>query len=261
MTIVRLTSSNHHEVLKLFGKEIENYYFFINDLVTHDYQNVYGEYENEELVSILTSHLNNVTYYSPFNRDVTIYEEVIHTLTFHKLSGPSQLMEKFKPFVHVKEDTHSNLGVVKSIAVKRRYPDLAIKIVRTDEEIGRQYDLLLLSDEFFGSIPKSKNQYIQMEKERLKTTSDRTVYISIGDRMISSAATIREGEKCAIIIGVCTDPLYRGKGYGTEVLIGLFDQLLKEGKYPYLFYNNPVARHVYKNLGMTEVCDWRVLKV
>ncbi|MBB2482879.1 hypothetical protein H5P36_22210 [Bacillus sp. APMAM] len=40
-----------------------------------------------------------------------------------------------------------------------------------------------------------------------------------------------------------------------------FDLLLEEGKYPYLFYSNPVVRNMYKNLGMTEVCEWTVLVV
>lgn len=57
------------------------------------------------------------------------------------------------------------------------------------------------------------------------------------------------------------DAYYRRKGYGTEVLVEMFDQLLAEGKYPYLFYSNPAARTVYKNMGMTEVCEWRVVFV
>lgn len=153
------------------------------------------------------------------------------------------------------------MGVVKNVAVKRLYPDLEINNVQSEDEIAMQYDLFLLSDEFNGSLPENRDEYINMERERLKNTTDRTVYLSIDNVMVSSAATIREGDKSAIIIGVYTNPMYRGKGYGTEVLTGLFEMLLNEGKYPYLFYNNPVARSVYKNLGMTEVCEWRVLTV
>ncbi|WP_062107457.1 GNAT family N-acetyltransferase [Bacillus niameyensis] len=266
MSIVQLTSSNHKEVIRLFGAEIDNYQFIINDLVTQNYQGehlkVFGEYdENGNLVSILLNNFNNVTYYSNTDRDVDGYKEILKTLTFSKLSGPSKLMSKFIPYINVKSDTLSHMGVVKNIAVTRKYPDIAIKTVQTGKEIGMQYDLFLLTDEFIGSLPKSKSDYIKQESDRLKNTKDRTVYISMNNEMVSSAATIREGEKSAIIIGVFTNPKFRGKGYGTEVLIGLFDMLLNEGKYPYLFHSNPVARNVYKNLGMTEVCEWRVLIV
>jgi predicted GNAT family acetyltransferase len=265
MNVVQLTNENHHEVLRLFGDEIIHYYFIINDLAANNYRgesfHVYGEYENGELVSILLNNFNNVTYYSKTDRDVKCYQDILKGLTFTKLSGPSDLMGKFLPYVNVKQDTISHMGVVKSITATRKHPDLKMKILQTEEEIAMQYDLLLSTDEFAGSLPENKTVYIKSELERLNSTSDRTVYLSIDNEMVSSAATVREGEKSAIVIGVFSNPQFRNKGYGTEVLIGLFEMLLKEGKYPYLFYTNPIARSVYKNLGMTEVCEWRVIDV
>lgn len=265
MSIVQLTSSHHKEVVKLFGNEIENYYFIINDLISNNYKSehfrVYGEYEREKLVSILLTDFNNISYYSNSDREVDIYQGVIESLTFNKFSGSSKLVEKFIPYLDIKDDTISHMGVVKDICAKRMYPDLEMKIIQSEEEIGMQYDLFLLTEEFKGSLPENKNTYIDMEYERLKYTSDRTVYLSIDNEMVSSVSTIREGEKSAIIIGVFTNPKFRGKGYGTEVLIALFNMLLKEGKYLYLFYTNPLARSVYKNIGMTEVCEWRLVTV
>lgn len=265
MSIAQLTSSNHDDVIMLFGSEIVHYHFLINDLVTNNYHGeqfkVFGEYENGELVSILLNNFNNVTYYSKTERNVDAYKNILKTLSFSKLSGPSNLMYKFIPYINLKNDVKSHMGVVKSISVNRKYPGLEIKVVQSEEEIGMQYDLFLQTTEFYGSLPENKNDYIKMERERLKRSNDRTTYISIDNEMISSAATFSEGEKSAIIIGVFTNPKFRGRGYGTEVLIGLFEMLLKEGRYPYLFYSNPVARNVYKNLGMTEVCEWLVLEV
>lgn len=124
-----------------------------------------------------------------------------------------------------------------------------------------QYDLLLSTDEYTDCLPENKNDYITSEIKRINETSDRTAYLEIDNKMVSSCSTIREGEKSAIIIGVVTNPKYQNKGYGTEVLIGLFEMLLKEEKYPYLFYNNPAARSVYKKIGVTEICEWRVVFV
>ncbi|KAB8138088.1 GNAT family N-acetyltransferase [Gracilibacillus oryzae] len=177
------------------------------------------------------------------------------------MSGPAAFIQKFIPYVDVKRNRKSHLGVVKKLSTNRKYPELEVKLVRSDEEIGMQYDLFHLTDEFTGSLPEKKADYIRMESERLKATNDRTAYVSIDNKMAASCATIREGIKSAIIIGVFTNPEYRGRGFGTEVLTGLFDMLLQEGKYPYLFYSNPVARKVYKKIGMTEICEWCVLEV
>ncbi|WP_367617760.1 GNAT family N-acetyltransferase [Shouchella xiaoxiensis] len=59
----------------------------------------------------------------------------------------------------------------------------------------------------------------------------------------------------------CHCPSYRKQGFGTELLISLFTQLLAEQKTPYLFYNNPAAKSVYEQIGMTEVCEWLVIGV
>ncbi|WP_291570451.1 hypothetical protein [Clostridium sp. UBA4548] len=67
MGIVELTSKNHEEVVDLFGEEITNYYFIVEDLVRNNYRRegfrVFGEYEEGVLKSILLNNFNNVTYY------------------------------------------------------------------------------------------------------------------------------------------------------------------------------------------------------
>lgn len=265
MGIVELTSKNHEEVVGLFGVEITNYYFIVEDLVRNNYRRegfrVFGEYEEGVLKSILLNNFNNVTYYCPEDRSISIYEDILWKLTFSKLSGPSGLMEKFLPYVKVEEDTISYMGVIKNIKAKRRYEDLPIGIIKTEKEIAMQYDLLMSTEEYRDVLPSDKREYIEEEMKRLKDTTDRTAYFSIHGEMVSSCSTVREGEKSAIVIGVITNPKHRNKGYGSEALIGLFEMLLKEGKYPYLFYNNPIAREVYKNIGITEVCPWRVIYV
>ncbi|CAG9623286.1 hypothetical protein [Sutcliffiella rhizosphaerae] len=131
MSIMQLTSLNHAEVIRLFSSDIENYYFLINDLIVNNYQGdhfkIYGEYENGELVSILLNNFNNVTYYSQSDREVEIYKEILSNLSFNKLSGPSELMTKFKPYINLKNDAISHMGVVKNVMVKRKYPELEMK--------------------------------------------------------------------------------------------------------------------------------------
>lgn len=264
MRIIELTINNHKDVVELFGEEITNYYFIVDDLLKNNYQeeffHVYGEYDGGKLVSILLNNFNNITYYSKEDRNVEAYENILNKLSFTKLSGPSNLMEKFIPYVNVEEDTLSYMGVVKNIIAERKYKDIPVNIINTEEEVGMQYDLLMSTEEYIGCLPENKNEYIISEIKRVNETSDRTAYLSVDDEMISSCSTVREGDNSAIVIGVVTNPKYRNKGYSTEVLIGLFNMLLKEGRYPYLFYNNPAARSVYKKIGLTEVCEWRVIE-
>lgn len=263
MGVRKLSKTSHEDVVRLFDEDIVNYQFLIDGLLRNNYRGnfkVFGEYQEDQLVSILVNNYNNVTYFSNTDREVSVYKDLLKELEFTKLSGPSYLMQKFLPYVSAKENTLSYLGVVKEIS-RPRMLKTPIGVIKTDSEISMQYDLLLSTSEFTESLPKAKEDYIKSEQERLKETSDRTVYLLKDGEMVSSCATIAEDFNSAIIIGVVTNPRYRNKGYGTEVLIGLFQMLLDEGKYPYLFYNNPAARSVYKKIGMTEVCEWRVINL
>jgi len=264
MKVHKLTVDNHKEIVELFGENIGDYCFIIDDLLRNKYEgegfHVYGEYENDKLVSILLNNFINITYYSNEDRPVEVYKDIVKKLNFMKLSGPGSLIEKFIPYVEVKEDTLSYMGVIKNISVEKRYRDLSVNVINSEEEFGMLHELLMTSEEYWGCIPEDKGEFIKNNMINNRNNK-RTAYLSVDYEMVSSCSTIIEGEKSAIIAGVVTNPKYRNLGYGTETLIGLFEMLLKEGKYPYLFYNNPAARSVYKKMGMKEVCEWRVIWV
>lgn len=150
------------------------------------------------------------------------------------------------------------MGYVEKVVLKRNYPHIPVRFINTDEEIGMQYDLLMSTVEYHGVLPDSREDYIREQKKNINKNS-RTAYLMVDNKMVASCSTVAEYDKSAIVVGVITNPDFRNKGYGSEVLIGLFESLLKEGNYPYLFYNNPAARSVYKKVGMEEVCEWRVI--
>ncbi|WP_409296835.1 GNAT family N-acetyltransferase [Peribacillus sp. SCS-26] len=262
--IIQLTSAHHQHIEELFGANIENYHFIMNDLITYDYQvnriKVFGEYENGRLVSFLLNAGGNVTYYSPETREARNYEDIIDGLSFCKLSGPSRCMKALIPMVEIKKKVVSHLGVIKCVTAQRRQGHLDVKVIHTEEELGMEYELMTGWGDL-GLHSLSKSEYIQRESERIQKPGSRTVYLSLNHKMAASASAVKEGANSAIITGVYTHPKYRGRGYGTEVLICLFSMLLSEGKFPFLFYTNPAAGSVYENLGMTPVCEWIVMEV
>jgi uncharacterized protein len=262
MNIVKMDSTYQQEVVNFFGEDIKKYYFIISDLIRNNYSGehfkVYGEFEDNKLQSILLNSFGNVTYYSNTDRSIEAYSDIMKELNTKKLSGPSKLVEKLIPFVDVQSDGLSYMGFVEKVEAKRKYKDLPIRFITTEEEIGMQYDLLMSAEEYRGVLPDNRETYINEQKKSMNRNS-RTAYLLVDGKMVSSCSTVAEHDKSAIVIGVVTNPAFRNKGYGSEVLIGLFESLLKEGRYPYLFYNNPAARRVYKKIGMEEVCEWRVV--
>lgn len=263
MGIIQLTLEDHNKVVDLFGEKLEDYNFIVMDILRNKYNaekfKVYGEFMQDKLASILMYNCGNVTYYSPYDISIESYKDILKNLDFVKLSGPNSLMEKFLPYIDVGDEGQSYVGMVKEVKAKSKYSDIKVKYVETREEIEKLYYLFKSTEEYKNIVPESKEKFIEDELVRLETSNDRTAYIEVEGEMVASCATRGETTKSAIIIGVVASPNHRNKGYGTEVLIGLFNDLLNEGKIPYLFYNNPAARSVYKNLGAKEVCEWKVI--
>lgn len=88
--------------------------------------------------------------------------------------------------------------------------------------------------------------------------SGRTYYIKEDGKIVSSASTTAENSESAMIVGVCTHPDYRGKGYATMCMSAICKDLISEGKTACLFYDNPDAGRIYKRLGFRDIGIWNM---
>lgn len=267
MTVVKLKIENHPDVLELFSEEAPNYQFLINDLLDQNYSSasfkVFGEYDDAgQLMSFLLNNDNNITYYAQSKRPIDVYLDTLKDCTFSKISGPSVYVKQLLPHLNeyqMVSDTLSYMGVVREVHKSYKYLNRRINTVMNEHELGMLYDLFTSSNEY--SLNKNKDDYVMDELNRLKTSRNRIFFLAKGGQIVSTCMTNRESRTSAIITGVITNPNYRGTGLGTELIGGVCHLLLSEGKAPYLFYNNPIARRLYINIGMTEVCEWRVVLV
>lgn len=261
MGVRRLTAADHTEVLALFGKEADHYHFLLDDLKWNGYAGehflVFGELESGRLVSLLLNNFNNLTYYSPDDREPKAYRHMPGQLSFAKVSGPDRLVQRICKDLTLASSTLSHMGMVKQAVPLSRSPDTIVCAITAREELREQYRLLLSAEEYAG-LSGDEEGYVCREWNRLASSHDRAVYLRLDGRMVASASTFHEREHSALITGVVTHPDFRNKGYAAQVLAALFNQLLQEGKYPYLFYTNPAARSVYLHAGMEEICPWRV---
>lgn len=86
--------------------------------------------------------------------------------------------------------------------------------------------------------------------------SGRIYYIKDKGKIISTAALTAENSKNGIIIGVATDKEYRTKGLAKSCVGNLCKEMVLENKSVLLFYNNPDAGKLYKDLGFKDINRW-----
>ncbi|MDF2935129.1 MAG: acetyltransferase family protein [Paenibacillaceae bacterium] len=264
MGVRRLTAADHAGVLEMFGEETDHYYFLIDDLKWNGYAGeqfrVFGEFGHDgRLESLLLNNFNNLTYYSPVEREPEVYRHILGQLSFSKISGPDRLVQRLSQLIPAPQSTLSFMGVVKQALPPGHQPAgiAGADTIASKEELREQYRLLLSTEEYTG-LSGDEEAYVSREWSRINSSSDRTVYLRVDGRMVASASTFHEREHSALITGVVTHPAFRNQGYAAKVLAELFHLLLQEGKYPYLFYTNPAARSVYLRAGMEEIFPWRV---
>ena len=77
------------------------------------------------------------------------------------------------------------------------------------------------------------------------------------ERIVSVALTNAETAELAMIGGVFTPPVGRGRGLSQAVCSALCADLLADGKRPVLYWDTPAAGTVYRKLGFSKVGDWR----
>ncbi len=80
-----------------------------------------------------------------------------------------------------------------------------------------------------------------------------------GDEVLSTALTNAETGNLAMIGGVFTKPSARKRGLSRAVCGALCQDLIATQRQPILYWRNPTAGSVYRQLGFQEIGQWRAV--
>jgi len=118
-------------------------------------------------------------------------------------------------------------------------------------------ELLSMITEFVSSQGHSTQQErTETMKRRFEEGKIRSFVIKEDGKIVAHASTSAESKTGAMVVAVATHPDYRKKGYAKAVVSALTDTVLKQGKTPCLFYDNPEAGKIYHDLGYVTFDLW-----
>jgi len=121
-------------------------------------------------------------------------------------------------------------------------------------------------DELF-EFQKSIVEFEMDERHResfgneIRTGTGRTWLIREGRRIVASATITAENSRNGMIIGVATAPDRRGRGYARTCVARLCREMAGAGKSVVLFYDNPEAGRLYKQLGFRDINRWAMARL
>lgn len=127
----------------------------------------------------------------------------------------------------------------------------------TEEDSEGIVDLLMGIEEFRESLSHTtRADRIQTTRQRFLEDKIHSFIIKENGKVVAHASTSAESKTGAMVVAVATHPEFRKKGYGRAVVSALTDYVLKQGKTPCLFYDNPEAGKIYHDLGYVTFDKW-----
>jgi len=257
--IRKLTSKDNEQLMEYLKEEKSLNLFIIGDVENFgydsDFQEIWAEIdEDEKIVSVLLRYQHFYIPYSKGDFDVTGFVDIINRdKEFDGMSGKKSVLEKFDKFMEFskkKEQYFAELtddGLldtdVELLEVRKAKVEDIDDIINLKQKI-EEFDITLSS--------------IESYRQTIVTGTGRTYFIEKDGEVIASASTTAENSESAMIVGVCTHPQYRRKGYATKCMIALCKEVLSEGLGLCLFYDNPNAGRIYKQIGFRDIGKWKM---
>ncbi|MFC7320228.1 GNAT family N-acetyltransferase [Halobacillus campisalis] len=257
--IRRLTEQDDSSCQILLSKKPAENLFIIGDIENfgyeQDFQKLWGDFtEDGRLKAILLKYHNNYIAFAEEEFDAQGFANIINTdREFKQLSGIAAITDQVLPFIAHSHKKSRSLHYAKCEDSRKLDQNIDTSKVKlaSIHDVPRLVTLQDKIEEF--EQDDSRESSI---RKSLEQKSARIYFVEKDGEMVSSASTTAENSMSAMIVGVCTHPGYKKKGYASACMKQLCNDLLAEGKMLCLFYDNPEAGTIYKRLGFEDIGMW-----
>ena len=240
------------EMVRFLAKDGALNLFFMADLENFGMESrrhsFWGQYRKGRLCSVVLRFYESMTLSLSESSD---QDELIPFLRKGRfLAGERGAVSRFKSILKpesYRESYFSHLSSLKGVSG----PPVKDVAMASPEDCEDLFDLQMTIKEF-DMDESGKEVYC----DALLSGTGRIAFIRKEGKAVSSASSVAEYSGGAMIVAVATGPGYRKKGYATACLQALCRSLLDEGKEPSLFYDNPGAGRIYRNLGFETAGFW-----
>lgn len=255
--IVKMDQTWHKQVMDYLSEEPALNLFIIADIENFGYetdsQDIWADVDdNESITGILLRYKGNYLPYAKGEINAKAFSEIINKdKSYEMLSGKKEITEQFIPFLNFERTKELYFAELKDAKALNQNSSRQNIIQADVKDVESLMELKYLIKEF--SIGKTAKESLE---QALSTKTGRTYFIREEDTVVSCASSTAENSVSAMIVGVCSHPEKRNKGYASLCMEALCYDILAEGKTLCLFYDNPKAGSIYKRLGFKDIGFW-----
>ena len=256
--IIKLNEGLRASLFEFLMKEAEINLFMIGDVelfgFDKDFQEVWAQLDRDmSYRAVLLRYKTHFVFYAPSTEyNATGFADIIKSYEDRcDLSGKKEilcaLLEKLE-YKKIREQYFSKLNSKEELVKSDSKYLIEKPSIEDAEEIYSLREQIVEFNDFETTIENTR--------EMLKGEMGRYVVIRLEDKIVSCASTTAENSMSAMVVSVMTHPEYRKRGLAGACVQKLCEELLSEGKGLCLFYDNPKAGSVYRNLGFKEIGQW-----
>jgi len=263
--IRKLTELDNEKVMDLVLPQASINLFIIGDIEMYgydsDFQEVWGDFgDDDNLCGVLLRYYNYFIIYGLDGYDAKGFADIVESYEkCDTISGEQEVLKLMRPYLK------GNYVIRESYFAECRKDTLKLsdnRDLRDRIEIAKTEDALELA-ELMCKIEEFTVNNADEQAERIvrniEDKAGRYYVIREEGEVVSMVATAAENSKSAMLVGVCTVPAYRMRGYTTALMSTMLKDLLEEKESVCLIYDNPKAGSIYKRSGFVDIGMWTML--
>ena len=263
--IRKLTKLDNEKVMELVLPQASINLFIIGDIEMYgydaDFQELWGDFDhNGNLRGVLLRYYDDFIVYGIEGYDAKGFVDTIQNYEKNRvISGEKEVIKAVIPFL---KGIYNNATTYFAECRKETLNLSDNEKLRAKVKCAKPEDAREVA-EFTCSTPEFGMNDVDEQAERLakkiKDKAGRDYFIEEDGKVVSKVGTAAENSQSAMLVGVCTDPEYRKRGYTTAIMSEILRDLLEEKETVCLFYDNPKAGSIYKRSGFVDIGMWTML--
>lgn len=261
----KLTGKDYRKAMNYVLKEPEFNLFIIGDLEVYGLDDpdvsayTSDSWDGGDFPYFLLDYRESYVFYShQENFPAREAAEFLSARPMKNLSGRKDLLERLIPFLKGLEIVPTYMARLNALSGLLKPSTAARRL--TKEDVPAICCLLCQIEEFYTMKQKTPEEN-QADILASITRGGRMYGIFEDQALVSVAGTTAENSISAMVVSVATLPDYRKKGYASSLVTRVCEDCLKEGmKFLCLFYDNPEAGHIYRQLGFAEIGQYAMVR-
>ncbi len=251
----KCNNSHRVELLEVLRDKAAENCFLYGDIenfsLDSDFMDVWRIVKNGETTSILLRYYRFYVIYSNNDEDLIPISQIIKSNNNALgVSCLNETLNKLNDILKFPKVKHMYLAELNKHSYVDSNPE-EVPQKAIEEDIDDLFSFQSNIDEF--ELTEDSRESFGQE---IVNGTGRIYYIKENNSIISTAALTAENSLNGMIIGVATDKKHRRKGLAKSCVGTLCKEMVSEDKSILLFYDNPDAGKLYKELGFVDINRW-----